>query len=740
MRLWAWMSAVIFGLTGPVYAQGDPPRVLVINSYTPSFPTTAPMLGAIAEELPGAQIDVEYLSSKAAWSDEYAEGALRQLAALLSRRAPYDVIITTDDHALDLVLLDGGQVFTVPVVSVGINKPDKLDSPSYPHGLTGATEHIDLKGTLRLARRLQPELAQVSLVVDGSASGDAHLALAREQLRASGVTVQEVSLAGGGIDTVEQRLSFSPERAHAVIILSAHITDGVEESFDMVHRQLCHDGARWCYTPFTFALDAGVVGGSVISMADHGRIAGRYAQAILDGTAPSALPVTTTGFQTVITREALQQHPEITLPPDAALFPAQSGSPVGLRLLAVVAAAVLAGAALLVARARRRARAAQAEDVRLKEVGRVAVSVAHDLNNMLTVVQGYQELIEMDHELSDRLREDLSEIGAASQRAARLVHRVLVWGSDKQDTSQPLIVGEHIADLAAVLRRILGHKVQLHLVVDAEALAVMVSCTSLDQMLLNLISNARDAGAQSVQIEVASQDIIQSRALLSGPVASGAWVVIRVYDDGHGIDESTRQKILTRGFSTKDTAGTGVGLDTVVSLVRDEGGAFDLQPRSDGGAIAELWLPRLGNAQAQAVRAPVLAAFRDLHGTERLWIVDDDPDVRRVLRRTFEDFGYTVTTFRSGKDALQALRSAERPDLAIVDVGLGSIRGPELVAQLQARIGAFPAIYMSGSGEQLEDHDLQVVEKPFDTLAMLSAVRGLLRRPPRHPGAPRPPT
>lgn len=724
MRFWAGIIMAA-GLATPASADDRPARVLVLNSYTPTFPTSGPLLDAIADELPGVVLDVEFLGSKAAWNNEYAEMSLRPIAARLARRPPYDVIITTDDHAIDLVLLDGGEVFDAPVVSVGVNDGRKLEAGSHPRGLTGAIEHIDLVGTLDLARSLQPELSQVSLVVDGSASGDAHLAVARAQLKPSGIAVREVSLSVSDTATIEQQLAYTPDRAHAVIVLSAHITEGVEERFDTVHRRLCHDGNRWCYTPFTFALDAGVVGGSVIDMADHGRIAGAYARRILDGAAVSDLPVTTTGFQTVVTREALRHHPEISVPPGASLVPPRSWWGVWVGLATGGGVLSLVAVVGLFALRRRRAPLSE-EDVRLAEVGRVAVSVAHDLNNLLTVVQSYQDLIEMDAGLSDQLREDLSEMGAANQRAARLVKRVLMWGSDRQERRQPVVVGEHIADLTAVLRRLLGHEVELHRIIDAEALAVSASPTSLDQLLLNLISNARDAGARSVQLEVCSRPLTRPVPLLSDTVDAGDWVVIRVLDDGRGLDDAAPRQMLRRGFSTKGHAGTGVGLDTVVHLVREEGGAFDLKSRPQGGAEAELWLPRLPDDEARPIRAPVLAAFQALRGTEHLWIIDDDPDVRRVLARTCTGFGYSTTPLATGADALEQLESAPRPDLALVDVGLRAMRGPQLVVRLQERLGPFPVLYLSGSGETLDDPSLPVVEKPFDTQALLATLRSLL--------------
>ena len=440
-------------------------RVLVINSYTPTFPTTKPLLDAIFEELPGVHVDVEYLASKAAWSDEYAADALDHLRRRASTRQPYDVVIATDDHALELVFLDDGQTFAVPVVSVGINDPAKFEVER-PLGLTGAIEHIDLRGTVQLAQTLQPKLKRVALVFDGSASGDAHLRVAEDQLGDSGVQVVPVSLREGEAAAMQQ-LAWPDEDAQAVIVLSAHITGGLEEEYDEVHRRLCLDGARWCYTPFLFAIEAGVVGGSVISLADHGHIAGRYARALLDGEDSSSLPVIGSEPRGLLVRSARASHPTLRAPDGFSWYPQRRVPPFVLGLAGLGITALLVGLGIGLWTRRRETGSALTEEERhLADVGRVAVGVVHDLNNLLTVVQGYQQIIDEEHALPEQARDELRQIGVASNRASRLTYRVLSWASQKTEKPEPLIVGEHLADLAAVLRRILGREVQLHFIID----------------------------------------------------------------------------------------------------------------------------------------------------------------------------------------------------------------------------------------------------------------------------------
>lgn len=709
-------------------AWARPERVLVINSYTPTFPTTRPLLDAIEAELPGVHIDVEYLASKSTWNDAYAQDMLRGLGVRLARRRPYDLVIATDDHALDLVHLDGGTVLPLPVVAVGINDASKFDIPR-GHGLTGAIETIDLEGTLALARELQPSLERVTLVVDGSASGSAHLEVAHDQLDGAGVEVVAVSLSDGE-DQAMRALAHKPEHTHAVVVLSAHISGGLEESFVDVHRRICLDGDRWCYTPFRFGLGPGVIGGSVIDLADHGHIAGSYARRLLDGTPLHTLPVETTSPHRFINRAAVEAHPSIGLPEGYRWFP-ERRYPTWLPLLGILGGGALVGigvGAWFWRGGPGRPRDLTPEERHLADVGRIAVGVAHDLNNLLTVVQGYSHIIELEEALPPEVRAELSHIGEASERAGRLTHRVLAWANQRAESPEPLVVGEHIADLAVVLRRVLGRTVKLHLIADTEAVSVLVDPTALDQMVLNLVSNARDAGANAVQLEVHSVELHEPRDVLSGTLPSGSWAVIRATDDGRGLDEDTRQKVVRRGFSTKGGPGTGVGLDTVVQRLAEVGGGYELLPRESTGAVAELWIPRLLGERAEKVQAPFRRVYRELEGDERILVIDDDADVRRVLRRTLENFGYDVQTFRSGRDALERLAGADRPDLAIVDIGLGAMRGTDLVTTLQRQMGGFEVIIVSGSGEVVDPDVHAVVEKPFDTLTLLKLAREQLDR------------
>jgi len=372
---------------------------------------------------------------------------------------------------------------------------------------------------------------------------------------------------------------------------------------------------------------------------------------------------------------------------------------------------------------------------RLESLGRLAGGVAHDFNNLLSVIGSNVDLALEVLPEGHPVREHLADIGEAGSRGAALTRRLLAF-------ARPRTEGEpRIVDLAALLPglrrlldRILGEGVELRVQVAPGLAPARVEPGQLEQVLLNLAANARDAmgrGAGPLEIRAAPC----AQADLPTPPASpcAAWVRLTVRDDGAGMTEEVQARAFEPFYSTKGLGrGTGLGLATVQEIVRSHGGQISLRSAPGQGTTFDIFLP------AEPEAAPVLGAAAGpdglLGGTETLVLVEDDAAVRLVAHRILERLGYDVLAAHDGGEALELLR-ARPADLLLTDVVMPGLSGPELaLAALDLR-PSLRILYMSGYpqvlgqvGEVLGD-GVELLAKPFTPDALARRVRQVLGGP-----------
>ena len=387
-----------------------------------------------------------------------------------------------------------------------------------------------------------------------------------------------------------------------------------------------------------------------------------------------------------------------------------------------------------------------AHSQKLQAVGQLAAGIAHDFNNLLTAVLGAAESIGLRSDLDQEVRDDALHIQSSAQRGAALVRQLLAFG--RQQTLQPrvLAVNEVISDLSRLLQRLLGGKVQLELELEQPGRTVRVDPTQLDQVLVNLAVNARDAMPDGGVLTLRSGHMTLYRPLTRGPetISPGRYVMIEVRDTGCGIDQETMPRIFDPFFTTKrELGGSGLGLSTVHGIVRQSDGFLAIESDVGKGTQVRVYLPRWDGQEAVAIpmmpRAePSPAVERD--GDRRVvLLVEDEEPVRRLAERSLIRNGWLVLSAESGEAAL-ALLEARQPVLAAVvtDMVMPGMDGAALVRAVRERMGTprLPAILVSGYAAETLRRELDAaatafLPKPYslkDLAAKLREVVGAMER------------
>jgi PAS domain S-box-containing protein len=375
---------------------------------------------------------------------------------------------------------------------------------------------------------------------------------------------------------------------------------------------------------------------------------------------------------------------------------------------------------------------------KMEAVGRLAGGVAHDFNNLLGVIMGYADLALRRSDLDVKLRRQLFEIHRTAERAAALTRQLLAFS--RKQVLQPTVidVGSVVHELERMLHRLIGEDIALTLRCDATAPRVYADPSQIEQVLLNLAVNARDAMPEGGEllIETRGVELDEASLLPDSELRPGSYLMLAVTDSGPGIPAAIRDRIFEPFFTTKsDGKGTGLGLATVYGIVRQSGGFIQLESEPGRGATFRLYFPEVAREIAPA-EEPLPA--QELAGCERILLVEDDAALRDVTQEFLAVYGYQVTAARSGAEALRlAGESACAFDLLLTDVVMPGISGRELAASMQRRHPELPVIFTSGYTAERLGHQgvlepgFLLVHKPCEAKALVAAVRAALdRRPP----------
>ena len=363
---------------------------------------------------------------------------------------------------------------------------------------------------------------------------------------------------------------------------------------------------------------------------------------------------------------------------------------------------------------------------KMESVGRLAGGVAHDFNNLLTTILGVSEMLLSGLAPGDPLAEDLASIRDAGRRAAALTRQLLAFSRKQRIEVRPLQLDEIVRAFAPMLSRLIGEDVKVRLDLAVGLPSVLADPAQVEQILMNLAVNGRDAmpGGGTLTIALAPERV--ATAVAGGP-AAGAYVRLSVADTGAGMSGETAARAFEPFFTTKPRGkGTGLGLATVYGIVKQHGGFVAVETAPGKGARFEVLLP-VAPAGAADAAAPEAAPAPARGRGEVVLVVDDEPLVRRALARALGSRGYTVLEADGGEEALALLDARGRVDLLLSDVVMPGMRGPELVRAFRLRCPGRPALLMSGYPGTDDPGGVAVdLEKPLAPDALARAVRAAL--------------
>ncbi len=373
---------------------------------------------------------------------------------------------------------------------------------------------------------------------------------------------------------------------------------------------------------------------------------------------------------------------------------------------------------------------------KMEAVGRLAGGVAHDFNNILSVILSYGELVLGELQPEDPIRADIQEVCKAAGRAAELTRQLLLFSRHEVVEPKVLDLNRILGNMDKMLQRVVGEDVELRAILGPDVGRIRADPSHIEQVIVNLVVNARDAmpNGGKLTIETANEDLDESFASNHLPAKPGPYVVLSVTDTGCGMDQATQNRIFEPFFTTKEQGkGTGLGLSTVFGIVQQSGGGLWVFSEVDRGTAFRIYLPRVEEA-VTLQRVPL--ASTTLRGSETILLVEDEAQVRAIVRSALRRQGYEVLDASAGEEALAI--AAAHPGtihLLLTDVVMPLMSGPELAKRVAARVPGIRVLCMSGySDDSVLRHELRqagvaFLQKPITPSLLAAKVREVLDRP-----------
>jgi two-component system cell cycle sensor histidine kinase/response regulator CckA len=382
---------------------------------------------------------------------------------------------------------------------------------------------------------------------------------------------------------------------------------------------------------------------------------------------------------------------------------------------------------------RRRLAAELQQAQKMEAIGRLAGGVAHDFNNILSVIRGFGDLSVRQLAGADATVEDwLHQVTRAADQGTALTRQLLAISRRQPIETEVLELNDVVAEMDALLRRVLGEDLRLVTVFGASPGAVEANRSQLEQVIMNLAVNARDAMPRGGKLTIETADVMidEDTAPRFG-LSPGRHVALRVSDTGVGMDADLRTRIFEPFFTTKEASrGTGLGLSTVYGIVNQAGGHISVHSAPGAGTTFTIHLPAASPTAGAPAAEQRVAPAGPLSGT--LLVAEDDDILRGLLREMLEEGGYDVMTARSGEEALAKAAAFDGGiDALVTDVIMPGMRGPELAARLRAERPEVRVLFVTGYGDRPFEQELRAgdtfLTKPFGMEALLAAIGGVLR-------------
>ncbi|MGA8013314.1 MAG: PAS domain S-box protein [Candidatus Acidiferrales bacterium] len=374
---------------------------------------------------------------------------------------------------------------------------------------------------------------------------------------------------------------------------------------------------------------------------------------------------------------------------------------------------------------------------KMEAVGRLSGGVAHDFNNLLGVIIGYAEFLQESLAPEDKLRGSVDEILKAGKRAASLTRQLLAFSRQQVLDPKVLDLNGVVSDMEKMLRRLIGEDVELSTVLSPELGRLKADQGQLEQVVMNLVVNARDAMPQGGKLVIDTQNMVMDDAFIRRypyPVQAGPYVCLTVTDSGIGMDPETKARAFEPFFTTKEKGkGTGLGLSTVYGVVKQSGGYIDIDSSPGAGTTFKIYLPRVHDAIKAESPTGTATSFT---GNETILLAEDETSLRTLTRNTLELCGYKVL---EAKDGIEALEVSDRHqgsiDLLLTDMVMPGMGGRALAQELTRRRPDIRLAYMSGyTGQAVGsqgpvDPGSVFLLKPFTREVLTRKIREALDRP-----------
>ncbi|WP_118857078.1 response regulator [Sphingomonas mesophila] len=378
-----------------------------------------------------------------------------------------------------------------------------------------------------------------------------------------------------------------------------------------------------------------------------------------------------------------------------------------------------------------------AQATKMQAVGQLAGGVAHDFNNILTAIIGHCDLMMMRHAPGDSDYDDIQQIKSNSNRAAGLTRQLLAFSRQQTLRPQLLQLPDVVSEVSHLLKRLLGETVELVVKHGRDLFPVRADPGQLEQVIVNLAVNARDAmqpaGGGTLTIQTYSVRADQVAELGSDILPIADYAALSITDTGTGIATSVLGKVFEPFFTTKEVGkGTGLGLSTVYGIVKQSGGYIFADSKVGEGTRFTIYLPAHEvEASAAQARAPAKPQENELWGSGTILLVEDEPMVRTVAERALSRHGYTVLTASNGEEALELLGGGTEVDLLVSDVVMPIMDGPAMVREARKSHPGLPILFMSGYAEEQLRKSIDVdnaafLPKPFSMQELAEAVRTAL--------------
>ncbi len=370
---------------------------------------------------------------------------------------------------------------------------------------------------------------------------------------------------------------------------------------------------------------------------------------------------------------------------------------------------------------------------KMEAIGHLAGGIAHDFNNLLTAITGYSDLVLSRLHEDDPVRRDIEEIKSAGERAAGLTRQLLAFGRRQIIAPRVLDLNGIVAGIDSLLERVIGEDIERVAVLAPDLGHVKVDPGQIEQVIMNLAVNARDAMPKGgkLTIETANVELDRAYARRHVSVQPGPYVMLAVSDNGCGMDQATKDRLFEPFFTTKEVGkGTGLGLATVYGIVKQHRGNIWVYSEPGQGATFKVYLPRVEETADILVperRGPVQG------GSETVLVVEDEPVVRRLVCDILEGLGYTVLEAGQGDEALEVCRRHQGPvSLLVTDVVMPGMSGNELAQRLVESLPRLKVLFLSGyTSNTIVHHGIlqegvAFLQKPFTPEALAREVREIL--------------